>query len=149
MDGLPNFALEALASGTPVVATTAGGLPQAITHDVTGLLVAERDSAERSTRELVTGIASDVGVLVRKEIELARHEIFEALMARLKSAAALATAGLFAFVGLIFGALAVADLLAKPTSVWASRAIVCGGIAKYCATFSATALKTGPLTDPP
>src|SRR5207253_2676017 len=44
VDGLPNFALEALASATPVVATTAGGLPQAITHDVTGLLVPERDS---------------------------------------------------------------------------------------------------------
>jgi glycosyltransferase involved in cell wall biosynthesis len=45
VDGLPNFALEALASGTPVVGTTAGGLPQAITPDVSGMLVPERDSA--------------------------------------------------------------------------------------------------------
>jgi len=45
VDGLPNFALEAMASGTPVVATTAGGLPQAIVHDVTGVLVPERDPA--------------------------------------------------------------------------------------------------------
>lgn len=44
VDGLPNFALEALASGTPVVATMAGGLPQAITHDDNGLLVPERDA---------------------------------------------------------------------------------------------------------
>ncbi len=43
VDGLPNFALEALASGTPVVATRAGGLPQAITDDENGRLVAERD----------------------------------------------------------------------------------------------------------
>jgi glycosyltransferase involved in cell wall biosynthesis len=45
VDGLPNFALEALASATPVVATRAGGLPQAGHHDVTGLLVPERDPA--------------------------------------------------------------------------------------------------------
>jgi glycosyltransferase involved in cell wall biosynthesis len=43
VDGLPNFALESLASATPVVATTAGGLPQAITDGVTGRLVPERD----------------------------------------------------------------------------------------------------------
>jgi glycosyltransferase involved in cell wall biosynthesis len=43
VDGLPNFALEALASATPVVATRAGGLPQAITDGVTGRLVEPRD----------------------------------------------------------------------------------------------------------
>jgi len=43
VDGLPNFALEALASGTPVVATRAGGLPQAITDQDNGRLVDERD----------------------------------------------------------------------------------------------------------
>lgn len=45
VDGLPNFALEALASATPVVSTRAGGLPQAIDHGRTGHLVAERDAA--------------------------------------------------------------------------------------------------------
>ena len=44
VDGLPNFALEALASGTPVVATVAGGLPQAITDHENGRLVPERDA---------------------------------------------------------------------------------------------------------
>jgi glycosyltransferase involved in cell wall biosynthesis len=43
VDGLPNFALEALASATPVVATRAGGLPQAIEDGANGLLVPERD----------------------------------------------------------------------------------------------------------
>ena len=44
VDGLPNFALEALASATPVVATTAGGLASVIDDGRTGRLVAERDA---------------------------------------------------------------------------------------------------------
>jgi glycosyltransferase involved in cell wall biosynthesis len=44
VDGLPNFALEAMASATPVVVTTAGGLAQAVAHGQTGRVVPERDS---------------------------------------------------------------------------------------------------------
>jgi glycosyltransferase involved in cell wall biosynthesis len=43
VDGLPNTVLEALASGAPVVATTAGGIASAIDDGDSGLLVAERD----------------------------------------------------------------------------------------------------------
>ncbi|HEY5891601.1 MAG TPA: glycosyltransferase [Chthoniobacterales bacterium] len=43
-EGVPNAMLEAMATGLPVVATNHGGIPEAVTHDVDGLLVAERDS---------------------------------------------------------------------------------------------------------
>jgi glycosyltransferase involved in cell wall biosynthesis len=45
VDGLPNVVMEALASGTPLVATTAGGIGSVLTDRVTGRLVAERDVA--------------------------------------------------------------------------------------------------------
>jgi glycosyltransferase involved in cell wall biosynthesis len=43
VDGLPNVVMEALASGTPLVATTAGGIRAVAHDDVNAALVAERD----------------------------------------------------------------------------------------------------------
>ena len=51
VDGLPNFALEALASATPVVATHAGGLPQVIDRRRDGTLVPERDAGGAGARD--------------------------------------------------------------------------------------------------
>jgi colanic acid/amylovoran biosynthesis glycosyltransferase len=42
-EGIPNSMLEAMATGIPVAATFHGGIPEAVKHGVTGLLVAERD----------------------------------------------------------------------------------------------------------
>jgi glycosyltransferase involved in cell wall biosynthesis len=73
VDGLPNFALEALASGTPVVATRVGGLPEAIRHTVSGLLVAERDSAALADALLALlrdrHLASTLGAAGRASVE--------------------------------------------------------------------------------
>jgi colanic acid/amylovoran biosynthesis glycosyltransferase len=42
-EGVPNSVLEAMSTGLPVVATRHGGIPEAVEHGRTGLLVAEGD----------------------------------------------------------------------------------------------------------
>jgi glycosyltransferase involved in cell wall biosynthesis len=59
VDGLPNVVMESLASGTPLVATTAGGIG-AVAHDgVNAALVAERD---------VAGLAERIDLLLRDPV---------------------------------------------------------------------------------
>jgi glycosyltransferase involved in cell wall biosynthesis len=67
VDGLPNVVLEALASGTPLVTTAAGGIGAVVTHDRTALVVPERDAAAISS-----AIAALAGDPARRE-RLARE----------------------------------------------------------------------------
>ena len=48
VDGLPNVVMEALASGTPLIATSAGGIGSVVRDGQTGLLVPEADPAALS-----------------------------------------------------------------------------------------------------
>jgi uncharacterized membrane protein YqgA involved in biofilm formation len=88
---------------------------------------ATKSPDQQSTIQLVRSIATDTSALVRKEVELARQELTAAVMARLVGAGALAVAGLFGLLIVIFLALAAAEALDLVFAPWLSRLIVAGG----------------------
>ncbi len=106
------------------------------------------DLRDKSTVELLRSIATDSATLVRKEMELARHEIEEAVSARIKAALAAATAGVLALMALGFFALAAAAGLDNVMRPWASRLVV-GGVFAVLAVaalaFGAVRAKRPPL----
>ena len=60
VDGLPNTILEALATGTPVVATHAGGIASVAVDRKTALVVPERDAAALAAA--IEALLSDAGL---------------------------------------------------------------------------------------
>jgi glycosyltransferase involved in cell wall biosynthesis len=72
-EGSPLFAYECMASGTPLIATAVGGLPDIVEHGRTGVLVPRRDSA--ALAEAVTDLLGDserrgrFGAAARERIE--------------------------------------------------------------------------------
>jgi hypothetical protein len=74
-------------------------------------------------------IADDTRHLLQKEIELARHEITEALLAKAKAAVALAAAGIIGLLVLVFAGLTAAAALDNVLPPWGSRLVVTGGFA--------------------
>jgi hypothetical protein len=89
--------------------------------------MSESGTDQRSMPELVRAIAADTSTLIRKEAELARREIVEALVARAKAAGAMAAAGLCLLFALGFGGAAAARALDGVVSEWTARLIVAGG----------------------
>jgi colanic acid/amylovoran biosynthesis glycosyltransferase len=81
-EGIPNSMLEAMATGLPVFATEHGGIPEAIEHGVTGVLVPERDEfalAERLLETvqnpgLLSGMAQTGADTIRKNFDLS-HQV--------------------------------------------------------------------------
>jgi hypothetical protein len=85
-------------------------------------------STQRSTLGIVKDIAADTRELARAEMELARTEIADAVMARIKMAGAFGAAGVFAFAGLLFFALAGAAALVAIMPFWMAALIVGGAL---------------------
>lgn len=56
-EGIPQFALQAMASGKPVVATRVGGIPEIVRHGETGLLVDPR--SPQSMAEAIVSLLRD------------------------------------------------------------------------------------------
>jgi hypothetical protein len=128
-----------------------GGVDQRVTDhpEMPGGSKAQRDATgDRSTLQLLRSISGDTVTLVRKEVELARQEIVEALTARAKAAAALAAAGVMGLFILGFLGLAAAAALDNVVRPWASRLIVAGGfllLAGGVAMFGVGRMKRPPM----
>jgi glycosyltransferase involved in cell wall biosynthesis len=80
VDGLPNVVLEALASGTPVVATTAGGIGQAVEDDWTGRLVPEREP--EALARAIEGLMADHGRRIRYGVAARTRMVVDGTWAR-------------------------------------------------------------------
>ncbi len=80
-DGLPTVLLEAMALGTPCVATPVTGIPEAVEHEVTGLLVPEHDPAALARalgrllddQHLAGGLARRARELIEREFDVHRQ----------------------------------------------------------------------------
>ncbi|MBI4259661.1 MAG: phage holin family protein [Actinobacteria bacterium] len=87
---------------------------------------AARPHADRSTADLLRGIALDSATLVRKEVELAKLELKEAMAARVKGAAGLAVAGVLGLIALVYLGTAAASALSGVMPGWAAWLVTAG-----------------------
>lgn len=87
-EGLPVAALEALAAGVPIVATAAGGTPEVVLNEHTGLLVPPRDPARLAQATVRLLREADLAArLAREGRQLVEREFtFEAQARKLEAA---------------------------------------------------------------
>lgn len=105
------------------------------------------DLEDASTAELARAVVSDTATLARKELELARHELVEAVTARLKAAGAAAVAGVLGLLAVIFLGFAAAEGLQNVLRPWAAFLVVAGGF--LVVTGAAAAFALVRATRPP
>ena len=80
----------------------------------------------RSTGQLVGDMVTELRMIARKEVELARHEIRDAVSVRGQAAVAMAVAGLLGLVALACAVVAAAVALSLVMDRWAAWAVVAG-----------------------
>jgi len=73
MEGLGSGALAAMAAGVPVIASRVGGLPEAIEHERTGLLIDQPDQLAKALRRL-TGNPREAEEMGARAREVAREK---------------------------------------------------------------------------
>lgn len=86
-EGFPRAAMEAAASGVPVVATDIRGCRQAVDHQVSGLLVPPRDA--RALTEAVASLATDpahradlaAGAIAKAAAEFGQQQVIDRTLA--------------------------------------------------------------------
>ena len=76
-EGVPNSMLEAMASGLPALATFHGGIPEAVTHGVSGILVEEGDHISLAKQALELMSSEDAYRLMAREASAEVAEKFE------------------------------------------------------------------------
>jgi hypothetical protein len=97
-------------------------LPTAATSDGSG-------NGERGTAQLIRSIASDVSLLVTKQIELAKQEIGEMVGTRAKAVGVFGAAAVLGLFVMVFLGMAGAEALALVLPRWAAMLIVAGAFA--------------------
>jgi glycosyltransferase involved in cell wall biosynthesis len=88
VDGLPNVILEAMASGLPVVASGISGIPLAVEHETTGLLVAENqpDALRQALAHLLANPAAARQMGDRGRYKTESHLTWDAIATRHRQA---------------------------------------------------------------
>jgi len=124
-----------------------GGGPMAGPNGEAGSGVAG-NPGDVSTVRLVGQVAGDVGTLVKKEVQLARQEVTEAIGARVKAVAAFLVIGVIALFIVGFLGAAAAAALAQVFPLWLALLMVAGAfllLAVLGAVFGKSRIKKPPL----
>jgi hypothetical protein len=104
------------------------GTPDGTTDGTRQDLEVPPSAAGLSMRELLRDIRGDAGVLVKKEIELARAELREDLRTQALTVGGFGVAGLGAVVGIILLLVTAVFALAQVMPAWGAGLIVSGAV---------------------
>ncbi len=76
--------------------------------------------AEKSAGQLMKEVTEDLSTLIRKEVELAKQEVGQSVVQKVKGVVVIAVAAVFAFFALIFALLAIRDGFDEFLRTWAA-----------------------------